>query len=345
MKIIYLFIILLLAPLNYLLTDEGYAFKELYEVEVPLQGTDRPSIEAGMRIALEDLMINLSGLSDSLENNGIKKALIQPQKYVSQYRLSSDEDNILGVFSFEGDLVRSLLSVNRLPLWIGIKPKVLLFLPCTSRSLLVKSDSELESKRNGLCKDTKNKLLERGILRNIVFIEPTLDLTDLEYIDLYQPQSENEYLKKLANRYGLNGWVACYIEDQFGVISEESYCLSTFSNLNRIPIEETVNILANELNKDFQLNIDPSLRNKLTIKITGINDYQNLTLLDNLLSSNALVVSYSLSSLSLDGATYLLVIRGGISDLKKLMNVNPFLDKDETKDLEVDLQYRLNSDT
>ena len=78
------------APLNYLLTDEGYAFKELYEVEVPLQGTDRPSIEAGMRIALEDLMINLSGLSDSLENNGIKKALIQPQKYVSQYRLSSD---------------------------------------------------------------------------------------------------------------------------------------------------------------------------------------------------------------------------------------------------------------
>ena len=75
----------------------------------------------------------------------------------------------------------------------------------------------------------------------------------------------------------------------------------------------------------------------------GKNNYQSLASLDNLFTSNALVVSYSLSSLSSNGATYLLIIRGGVSDLRKLMNVNPILGKDITKDLGVDLQYRLNS--
>ncbi|RZO95878.1 MAG: DUF2066 domain-containing protein [Gammaproteobacteria bacterium] len=343
MKIIYLFIILLMVSLNQLSADEGYAFKEHYEVKVSLQGTDRPSIEDGMQKAFEELMINLSGLSDSLQNKEIEKALIQPQKYVTQYRLSSDDEKVLGVFSFDGDLVRGLLSKNSLPIWIGIKPKALLFLPCVSKSLFLDINNEIEFKKNILCQATKNKLLEIGALRNVVFIEPALDLLDLNYIDLYQPQSENEHLKKLANRYGLDGWVACYIEDQFGIVSEESYCLSPFSKLKRTSLEDTVNILADELNKDFQLNIDPEIRNEITLKVEGIKDYQNLASLDDLFSSNALVVSYSLSSLSPNGAIYLLVIRGGVSDLRKLMNVNPILGKDVTKDLGVDLQYRLNS--
>ena len=43
-------------PLNHLSADEGYAFKEFYEVKVLLQGTDRPSIEDGMQKAFEECL-------------------------------------------------------------------------------------------------------------------------------------------------------------------------------------------------------------------------------------------------------------------------------------------------
>ena len=57
----------------------------------------------------------------------------------------SEEENILAVFSFNGEEVRKLLSDNSLPLWIGIKPKVLLFLPCKSDSFLMIDHQEILS--------------------------------------------------------------------------------------------------------------------------------------------------------------------------------------------------------
>ena len=132
MKKIYLIYVFLLCISQSICGEEGYAFKELYEIQVELKGTDRASINEGMQLAFQNLMLTLSSNSEINSYPVVSKAVKDSEKYISEYRLSSEDDRILAIFSFNGEEVRKLLSENSLPLWIGIKPRVLLFLPCKS---------------------------------------------------------------------------------------------------------------------------------------------------------------------------------------------------------------------
>ena len=319
--------------------EEGYAFKKFYEIEVELDGTDRDSVTEGMGRALKNLMISLSGVSDINNQAIVEKAIEDSERYVTEYRLSSETENILGTFSFNGEEIRKLLSSNNLPLWIGIKPKILTFLPCKSQSFLILDEQDVFMQRNKLCTEVEKRLSRRGSIRNIIFIEPILDLIDLKFIDLYQPKSDQVFLNKISSRYGLDNWMVCYIQDEYGILIEEPLCLSPISDLQRIALEEIVDLLADELSKDFLLKINPNLTNELQIQVSGIEKYDQITSLENIIRSNALVISYSISSISDSSVTYLLEIRGEVSDLEKLMNVNPLLISQLGADGKEELKY------
>ena len=122
MKKICLVCVFLLCISQSICGEEGYAFKELYEVQVELKGTDRVSINEGMKLAFQNLMLTLSSNSEINSYPAVSKAVKDSEKYISEYRLSSEDDSILAIFSFNGEEVRKLLSENSLPLWIGIKP-------------------------------------------------------------------------------------------------------------------------------------------------------------------------------------------------------------------------------
>ena len=319
--------------------EEGYAFKKFYEIEVELDGTDRDSVTEGMGRALKNLMISLSGVSDINNQAIVEKAIEDSERYVTEYRLSSEAENILGTFSFNGEEVRKLLSSNNLPLWIGIKPKILTFLPCKSKSFLILDEQDVFMQRNKLCTEVEKRLSRRGSIRNIIFIEPILDLIDLKFIDLYQPKSDQVFLNKISSRYGLDNWMVCYIQDEYGILIEEPLCLSPISDLQRIALEEIVDLLADELSKDFLLKINPNLTNELQIQVSGIEKYDQITSLENIIRSNALVISHSINSISDSSVTYLLEIRGEVSDLEKLMNVNPLLISQPGADGKEELKY------
>ena len=338
MKKIYLVILYLTISFSSF-TEEGYTFQELYKIEVELEDTDRLSINRGMGMALRDLMVNLSGSSEIDKDKAIRKAINDPEGYVSEYRLSSIGEKIFGTFSFNRELVRKLLSDNNLPVWIGIKPKALLFLPCKSQFNYLTSEQGLLSKHNQLCTQTKKNLVKKASSRNIIFIEPSLDLTDLMYIDLYQPKLDNNFLDKIALRYGLSDWIICYIKDKFGVLSDQPNCISPISSLKSVSLDQTVEIIANELSKDFQLNVNPHINTKVKLLISGIDRYSDLVFLEDIIKSNALVISYSLISILGATASYELNIKGKKSDLEKLMNVNPLLvNQLSTKDV-LGLEY------
>ena len=184
MKKFYLVYLFLLCISPSIYGEEGYVFKELYEIQVELEGTDRVSIDEGMKLAFQNLMLTLSGNSEINTYSAVVKAGKESEKFISEYRLSSEADSILAIFSFNGEEVRKLLSENSLPLWIGIKPKVLLFLPCKSESFLIVDEEEILIKRRESCTEIKSKIDTRGSMRNIVFIEPVLDLIDLKYLNL-----------------------------------------------------------------------------------------------------------------------------------------------------------------
>lgn len=338
MKTIYLIIFyLVIFPLS-LNCEEGSAFQELYEIEVELESSERSSINRGMKKALEDLMIQLSGSSEINKYEVIKKELNDPEDYIGEYRLSVRNEKIFGIFSFNGELVRKLLSDNSLPLWIGIKPKILMFLPCKFQVDLPGGE-EITEKHKQLCIQVNKDLLAKANLRNIVFIEPSLDLTDLKYLDLYQPKSDNDFLNKIALRYGLKSWIICYIQDEFGILKVEPTCLTKISSSKGNSLNKTVKFLANELSKDFQLKIDPNIKVGVSLVISGIEQYTDLVLLEDIIRANPLVVSFNLTSILGSSVTYQLNIKGQPSDLKKLMNVNPLMVDQQNSWDSADLHY------
>tara|TARA_Y100000588_G_scaffold60198_1_gene59127 strand:- start:566 stop:1603 length:1038 start_codon:yes stop_codon:yes gene_type:complete len=332
--------VLLMGFVSFLKGEEGYAFQEFYEIEVQLEGTDRLSLMEGMRSAFQDLMLTLSGNSEINNTLSVIRASKDPQVYVSEYRLSSKEGKVFGNFSFNGEEVRKLLSENSLPLWIGIKPKVLLFLPCKSDSFLVVDQKEILERRREMCSQIIKDIKSRGVNRNIVFIEPVLDLIDLKTINLYEPRADQEFLNKISSRYNLEEWMICYIQDQYGLFISDPFCLSPVSAFKETSLNKMVDLLADELTKDFQLNIDPNVRNKLKVFISGLSTYEDLISLEKIIGSNALIDSYSLSSISKNDVTYSLLIRGQILDLKKLMDVNPVLVSKTTSLDKAELRYQ-----
>ena len=138
--LVYIIILNLIFLSSSFFAEEGYTFQKLYEVEVELESTDKNSINEGMGKALKELMVKLSGTSGVNVDQEIRKATSQPEVYISQYKLSSRNEKIIGTFSFNGESIRKLLSDNSLPLWIGIKPKILLFLPCEEQVGLIHQD-------------------------------------------------------------------------------------------------------------------------------------------------------------------------------------------------------------
>ena len=339
MKKIYLFYVFLLCISQSICGEEGYAFKELYEIQVELKGTDRVSINEGMKLAFQNLMLTLSSNSEINSYPAVSKAVKDSKKYISEYRLSSENDSILATFSFNGEEVRKLLSENSLPLWIGIKPKVLLFLPCKSESFLIVDEEEVLIKRQENCSEIKSKINSRGSMRNIVFIEPVLDLIDLKYLNLYEPRSDQDFLNKISSRYGLENWMVCYVQNEHGILIKEPFCLSPISNFRKISLNDMIDTLADELSKDFQLNIDPNSRSELTISVSGVEEYKDLFNVERIIETNALVYAYSIGSISGDTVTYLLSVRGQVSDLEKLMNVNPLLTIQSSQESGIDLEY------
>jgi hypothetical protein len=226
-----------------------------------------------------------------------------------------------------------------LPLWIGIKPKVLLFLPCKSESFLIVDEEEILIKRRESCTEIKSKIDTRGSMRNIVFIEPVLDLIDLKYLNLYEPRSDQDFLNKISSRYGLEDWMICYIQNEYGLLITEPFCLSPISGFKRITLNDMIDTLADELSKDFQLNIDPNIKTELKISVSGVEEHNDLLNVEKIIETNALVYAYSIGSISSDTVTYVLSIRGQVSDLEKLMNVNPLLTNQPSQRNGIALEY------
>ena len=75
MKKIYLIYVFLLCISQAIYGEEGYAFKELYEIQVELEGTDRVSINEGMKLAFQNLMLTLSSNSEINSYPAVSKAV------------------------------------------------------------------------------------------------------------------------------------------------------------------------------------------------------------------------------------------------------------------------------
>ena len=296
-------------------SQEIFSLKKSYDSQVFIEGTDQVSIKQGMQLALSSLLVNLSGNSKIVNEKSIRAMMDAPEKYVTQYKLGTEDKKIYASFIFEGDLIRSYLSENELPLWLSNDNLILSYLPCKEESDTFKSEEENE-KCNKL-EETLNDLSSR---RNSIIANPLMDLKDINYFESLGSISTERFMKRISRRYEAGSWLLCLIKDEFGLSLDNPKCFSSLGKQSSP--SEALNDLLDKVNSKKSLIVDKNIKNKTSIRVIGITNLANLENVLNDLKSQVLVYGVTLKKVEGDTLDILLSHFGKSEDLKNLLNIN-----------------------
>ena len=311
----FLFCIAFLHTTGFVSSQEIFSLKKSYDSQVFIEGTDQVSIKQGMQHALSSLLVNLSGNSKIVNEKSIRIMMDAPEKYVTQYKLGAEDKKIYASFIFEGDLIRSYLSENELPLWLSKDNLILSYLPCKQESNIIKSDEENEK-----CNQLDETLNDLSSSRNSIVANPLMDLKDINYFESLGSISIESFMKRISKRYAVGSWLLCLIKDEFGLLLDNPQCLSSMGKQSSP--SEALNDLLDKVNSKKSLVVDKKLKNKTSIRIVGITSLSFLEDVLRNLKSQVLVYGVSLEKVEGDKLDILLSHYGKSEDLKNLLNIN-----------------------
>ena len=298
-------------------SEEVYGLKNIYEVKIELGGSDKTSIEEGMREAIKTLMVKVTGSTDVALSSKLNKLYRNPERYINQYKLMVSDEVISANFFFEGNKIRNFLSDNQLPLWLLKESIVMPYMPCELES----SINLLESLGREKCNDLKKDLSSLSKKRVVELAYPILDFKDLNFLDSLSSISYSAFMNKTVKRYSLENWIVCLIRDDFGVILDKPSCISSVSK-RAANLDQTFNRLINQINSRNSLIVNKKERTKNKVSIEGVFDYFTLEKVTEKLKSQIIVTGINLDSINKASIEFELSTYGSVEDLKNLLDIN-----------------------
>ena len=310
-------IYILLFSFSLIESSEVYGLKNSYEVEIALNGSDKTSIEQGMRDALKNLMVRMTGSTEVASDRRLNKLYRDPEQYINQYKLNSSDGVINAIFFFEGNKIRNFLSDNQLPLWLSKESVVMSYIPCQLKS----SVNFLDSVNRESCNILKENLSNLSEKRVVELAYPILDFRDLNYLDSLSSVSYSVFMNNTIKRYGLENWIVCLIKDNFGIMLEEAECFSSFSS-EANNLDETFNNLINSINLRKHLLVNKKEKINSRVSIEGVFDYLTLEKVTDELRSQIIVTDLNLESINKTSIDYEISTYGNVEDLESLLDIN-----------------------
>jgi len=310
-------IYILLLSFSLIESSEVYGLKNTYEVEIVLNGSDKTSIEEGMRDALKNLMVKITGSTTIASDQKLNKLYRNPEQYINQYKLNSSNRVINAIFFFEGNKIRNFLSDNQLPLWLSKESIVMTYIPCQLES----SVNFLNALDGESCNILKENLSILSKKRAVDLAYPILDFRDLNYLDSLSSVSYSAFMNNLIKRYGLENWIVCFIKDDFGIILEEAECFSSLSSKAN-NLDKTFNNLINNINLRKSLVVNKKEKINSKVSIEGVFDYFTLEKVTDELRSQIIVTDLNLESINKASIDYKISTYGNVEDLENLLDIN-----------------------
>jgi len=312
-----LIIYILIFSFSLIESVEVYGLKNSYEIEIALNGSDKTSIEEGMREALKSLMVRITGSTSVALDRKLNKLYRNPEQYINQYKLNSSDGVINAIFSFEGNQIRNFLSDNQLPLWLSKESIVMTYIPCQLKS----SISLLDTADRESCNILKENLSRLSEMRVVELAYPILDFRDLNYLDSLSSVSYSAFMNNTIKRYGLENWMVCLIRDDFGIILEKAKCFSSLSNSPN-NLDKTFNNLINNINLKNSLVVNKKEKTNSRVSIEGVLDYFTLEKVTEELRSQIIVTDLNLESINKASIDYEISTYGNVKDLESLLDIN-----------------------
>jgi len=313
----FIIIYVLIFSFSLIESKEAYGLKDSYEIILSLNGSDKISIREGMRKALNILIIRITGSTEVALDSKLNRLYNNPESYINQYKLISSDEEIKAKFFFEGNKIRDFLSDNQLPLWLAKGSNVMTYVPCDLRS----SVNLIDMVDKEACNALKESLLSLSKKRVVELVYPVLDFKDLNYLDSLSSVSYSAFMNKIIKRYSLDNWLVCFIRNDFGVILEETECISSVS-YNENSLDKTFNNLINSINSGNNLVVNKEKKVNSKVSIEGISSYNILEKVTKLLRSQIIVTDLSLKNINKTSIDYELSTYGSIEDLENLLDIH-----------------------
>ena len=310
-------IYILIFSFSFIGSSEVYGLKNSYEVEIALNGSDKTSIEEGMRDALKNLIVKMTGSTEVASDRRLNKLYRDPEQYINQYKLNSSDGVINAIFFFEGNKIRNFLSDNQLPLWLSKESVVMSYIPCQLKS----SVNLLDVVDRESCNILKENLSVLSEKRVVELAYPILDFRDLNYLDSLSSISYSAFMNNTIKRYGLENWIVCLIKDDFGIMLEEAECFSSLSSKAN-NLDKTFNNLINNINLRKSLVVNKKEKINSRVSIEGVFDYFTLEKVTDELRSQIIVTDLNLESINRASIDYEISTYGNLEDLENLLDIN-----------------------
>ena len=310
-------IYILLLSFSLIESSEVYGLKNSYEVEIALNGSDKTSIEEGMRDALKNLMVKITGSTAIATDRKLNKLYKNPEQYINQYKLNSSNRVINAIFFFEGNKIRNFLSDNQLPLWLSKESIVMTYIPCQLKS----SINLLDAVDRESCNILKENLSSLSEKRVVELAYPILDFRDLNYLDSLSSVSYSAFMNNTIKRYGLENWIVCLIKDDFGIMLEEAECFSSLSSKAN-NLDKSFNNLINNINLRNSLVVNKKEKINSRVSIEGVFDYFTLEKVTDELRSQIIVTDLNLENINKASIDYKISTYGNAEDLENLLDIN-----------------------
>ena len=320
---------------SFIKSESMFSLKKEYEISVFIEGTNQVDINKGMKAGLTSLLVNLSGDSKIMKKGSAQKILSQPEKFVSKYTLGIKEEKIIANFVYQGDLLRSSLSQNSLPLLLSQNQYVLVFFPC--RAIAINRENLQEKK---MCSELEDKIIEISNLRKSNFTFPLMDLTDLNYFESLSSISINKFMRKISNRYSAESWLLCNTKDEFGLLLEKPKCKSSVNDQYLSP-DFVINEILDKSNSRNSLIVNKQIKNETIIRIDSVNSFSSLENILEEIDSQILVFDTSLREIKGEAVEIEVSHFGYFKDLQYLLNINENFEEVSTDSRDI-ISFRYN---
>jgi len=144
---------------------------DLYTVSVPVDDQTQSSRQQGTKLALQQVVVKVSGLSASASSEAVQKAVASADRYVKSFRFNRDQDEGLQLqVVFAPNLIDQLLTGSHLPVWGKSRPLVLVWAGV---------EDGQQRKRVGTDTPQWRRYFERAMAeRGIPLLWPAQDLED-----------------------------------------------------------------------------------------------------------------------------------------------------------------------
>ncbi len=320
MKIHYLFFSICYLLLPALLgCSVTHADGEINQASVLVADESESEQNRGIKQALAQVLVKFSGSRSIVIEPAIKQALARPLNFLSQYGYANDDGRLMLNAEFDFDAVNDFLLENSLPIWIGERPVVLLW-------LAVESEGSRRVVAEGSHPTLQAIVEENMQRRGLPHLLPLLDLDDRKRVSVTDVWGGFvDIVEAASNRYSpgavvvgrlfpvAGGWSAHWslVKDDGSIDSWDSQGAS----LDNI-LASSVDVLADNLGRLYATKIDNSRRAAITLSINNISGAEDYARALNYLESLQFVDRVSIHEVHGPNVSFIVQYKGQLDDVR-----------------------------